>query len=87
MSILFNMNVLWQQLYFGLFKVKSEYTLFAPIFQTPSTYAVLGNIQTVNSECAVALTKYKLALGQEAESTSSWQKVSNPSASEGIWKR
>lgn len=64
------MNILRQQLCFGLLIVKSEYTLLALIFQTPSIYAVLGNIQTVNSECAFALTKYKLALGQEAESES-----------------
>lgn len=50
--------------------MKSEYTLFALIFQTPFIYAVLGNIQTVNSECAFSLTKYKLVLGQEAESES-----------------
>lgn len=81
------MNILWQQLCFGLLKVKSENTFLAPMFQAPFIYAVLGNIKTVNSECAFALTKYKLALGQEAESVSGWQKVSNPSASEGTWKR
>lgn len=74
------MNILQQQLCFGLLKVKSEYTFFAPILSNAIHLCCVGEY----SDCAFVLTKYKLALGQEAESASDWQKVSNPSASEGI---